>query len=68
MQSQDRIVYVAQRAYELARTGKYEDFVSIQQAIIDEGYMECVPWLERPGVMDALAEICFSSRSAEARA
>jgi hypothetical protein len=58
------IKYVARRAYQLARTGEYEDFASIQQAIIDEGYAECVPWLEREGVMNALLTICESSRAA----
>jgi hypothetical protein len=56
------LAYVAARAYQLARTGRHEDFASIQQAIIDEGYAEIVPWLERPGVITALDEICALSR------
>jgi hypothetical protein len=58
----NRLKYVGQRAYELARSGRFADFASIQQAIIDEGYDETVPWLERPGVMEALDQICFVSR------
>jgi hypothetical protein len=49
-------------AYELARSGYHQDFSSIQKAIIDEGYAESVAWLELPGVMAALAEICAISR------
>jgi hypothetical protein len=57
------IKYVARRAYELARSGHYEDFASIEAAIKDEGYAEFVAWLERPAVMAAIAEICIASRS-----
>lgn len=57
------IKYVARRAYELALTGKYPDFASIEAAIIDEGYAASVAWLEFPGVMAALTEICVVSQS-----
>jgi hypothetical protein len=60
--------YVGHRAYELARSGRYADFASIEQAIIDEGYDETVPWLERPGVIEALDQICFVSRELVVRA
>ena len=53
-----RLAYVGRRAYELARSGYHEDFASIQRAIMKEGYADCVPWLERDGVMASLAEIC----------
>jgi hypothetical protein len=58
------IKYAARRAYELAQTGEFKDFASIEQAIVDEGYGESVPWLEREGVMSALLAICQSSRDA----
>jgi hypothetical protein len=64
----DRLSYVGHRAYELARSGEHEDFASIEQAIMDEGYDDSVPWLERPGVIAALNEICFASRQTEATA
>jgi hypothetical protein len=63
MKNDTRLAYVGKRAYELAQTGEHEDFASIQQAIIDEGYAESVPWLEVPGVMAAIAEICAVSRT-----
>jgi hypothetical protein len=59
---EDRMRYVARRAFDLASSGKYPDFVSIQETIVDEGFGEVVPWLERPGVMESLAEICVISR------
>jgi hypothetical protein len=62
------LAYVGHRAYELARSGQYADFASIEQAIIDEGYDEIVPWLERPGVIEALDQICFVSREFVERA
>ena len=62
----ERLAYVGQRAYELARSGEHEDFASIEQAIMDEGYDESVAWLERPGVIEALNEICLASRRPEA--
>jgi hypothetical protein len=58
------IKYAARRAYELARTGQFRDFASIEQAIVDEGYGEWVPWLEHEGVISAIEEICESSREA----
>jgi hypothetical protein len=64
----NRLAYVGRRAYELALSGKYPDFASIEQAIIDEGFDETVPWLERPGVIEALDQICFVSREAMAPA
>jgi hypothetical protein len=57
-----RLAYVGRRAYELARSGYHEDFASIQRAIMDEGFADSVAWLELPGVMAALAEICAVSR------
>ena len=54
----ERLAYVGRRAYELARSGYHEDFASIQRALMKEGYADIVAWLEMPGVMAALAEIC----------
>lgn len=57
-----RLAYVGRRAYELARSGYHEDFASIQLALMREGYADGVAWLELPGVMAALAEICAITR------
>jgi hypothetical protein len=60
--NQQRLAYVGRRAYELARSGNHEDFASIQMALMAEGYADSVAWLELPGVMAALTEICDISR------
>jgi hypothetical protein len=57
----DRLIYVAQRAYELARSGYYSDLASVEKAIIAEGFADGVAWLERPDVKDALQVICRNS-------
>jgi hypothetical protein len=54
----ESLACVGRRAYELARSGYHEDFASIQQALIEEGYAAGVAWLEVPGVMAALEQIC----------
>jgi hypothetical protein len=53
-----RLGYIGRRAYELARSGYYKDFVSIQLALMDEGYADGVAWLEWRGVISALEQIC----------
>jgi hypothetical protein len=61
-ETDSRLRYVGRRAYELARSGQHADFASIQQAIMREGYADGIAWLELPGVMAALTEICAISR------
>jgi hypothetical protein len=58
----DRLIYVAQRAYELARSGEHSDLASVEKAIVAEGFADGVAWLERPEVKDALQVICRNSR------
>jgi hypothetical protein len=62
MTTEEKLAYVGRRAYELAQTGKHEDFAAIQLAIMREGHAESVPWLERPGIIDAINQICIISR------
>jgi hypothetical protein len=62
MTNDEKLAYVGRRAYELAQTGKHEDFAAIQLAIMREGHAESVPWLERPAVIDAINQICISSQ------
>jgi hypothetical protein len=61
-QDDGRFAHVVQIAYELARTGDFEDFDSIEREVIAEG----VHWIERPGVRRELSEICESRRQAPA--
>ena len=53
-----RLAHVVQIAYELARTGNFRDFESIEREVIAEGFEEGVHWIERPGIKHALTEIC----------
>jgi hypothetical protein len=43
----------------------FEDFVSIEREVIAEGFAEGVHWLERPGIRQALTEICKARRGVE---
>jgi hypothetical protein len=61
-QTEDRLAYVAERAYTLARMGIFEDFAAIEQEIAAEGFAQEAHWLERPGVRNALDEICIANR------
>src|SRR5450755_1894882 len=40
----DRLIYVAQRAYELAGSGEYSDFASVEEAIVSEGFADGIAW------------------------
>jgi hypothetical protein len=66
MTNEERLAYVGRRAYELAAAGEHEDFAEIQRAMVKEGHAELVPWLEKPGVIDAINEICAISREVAA--
>ena len=63
-QDKGRLAHVVQIAYELARTGDYEDFASIEREVIAEGFAEGVHWIEKPGIRHALDDICESKRRA----
>jgi hypothetical protein len=56
-----RLAHVVQIAFELARTGDFEDFASLEREVIAEGFEEGVCWLERPGIRQALSEACTAS-------
>jgi hypothetical protein len=57
-----RLIYVAQRAYELAQSGNHLDIASVEEAIVAEGLVDGIAWLERPDVKDALQVLCRNSR------
>jgi hypothetical protein len=61
VQTEDRLAYVAQRAYIFVRTGTYEDSAAIEREIVAEGFKEVAPWLERRGVRDPLDKICIAN-------
>jgi hypothetical protein len=53
----ERLRHVGRRAYDLALSGRHNNFGSMQSAIAEEGRAEGVAWLEVPGVMEALEQI-----------
>jgi hypothetical protein len=59
---EDRLAFVAERAYALARLGIFEDFTAIEREIEAEGFAKEARWLGRRGVRDALDEICIINR------
>jgi hypothetical protein len=65
---EDRMAHVMRRAYALAATGLHRDAMSVEQTLIAEGYPEARNWLARPGIRDALEEICKTSREREGKA
>jgi hypothetical protein len=64
-QDDGRFAHVVQIAYELAPTGQFKNFASLEREVIDEGCKEGVHWLEKPGIRQALTEICDARRQAE---
>jgi hypothetical protein len=60
-----RFAHVVQIAYELAWTGKFADFASLEHEVIEEGFEDGRYWLEKPGIRNALTEICQANRQAE---
>ena len=59
---EDRLAFVAERAYALARLGIFEDFTAIEREIEAEGFAKEARWLARRGVRDAIDEICIINR------
>jgi hypothetical protein len=57
-----RFAHVVQIAYQMARTGDFEDFTSFEKKVIAEGFVEGVHWSERPAVRRAPNEICIARR------
>jgi hypothetical protein len=62
VQHDGRLAHVVQIAYELARTGDFEDFSSIEREVIAQGFAEGVHWLDGPGIRHALTDICRANR------
>ena len=51
------------RAEELARSGKYTDYVLIEHALKMEGYKKARLWLDDRFIRQELNELCRQSRS-----
>jgi hypothetical protein len=64
----DRVNRIADRAYEFARSGAFENMASLERRLAQEGYAREMHWLEEPGVRWRLAEISTVSRQLQLRA
>ena len=63
--SDGRFAHVIEIAFELARTGDFKDFASLEREVIAEGLEEGLPWIERPGIRRELQTICESQHQAD---
>ena len=62
VQEQDRPPRVVKLAYELASTGKFEDYAAVERELVALGYGNETPSLERPGIRVVLDEACAAGR------
>jgi hypothetical protein len=67
MVNYDNLFYVGRIAYELASAGRLEDFTAIRGTLYEEGHAESIPTLVKPGVEDAINEICAINRRVAAQ-
>jgi hypothetical protein len=64
---EQRHAYVHRRAYELAGTGQHRDYLTIEQALIAEGYPEARDLFDRNSIRDDLRQICARARKEQAK-
>lgn len=65
MKKEDKISYIRKEAYNLAKTGKYRDWLSIEIAIRGEGFIEARRVLDNNTIRNELNEICIKANSKE---
>jgi hypothetical protein len=61
-QTEDRRIYVAERAYELAQTGAFDGLEGIERKLVAEGFGEEVRRLAGRRLRDTLDLICILNR------
>jgi hypothetical protein len=61
-QQHDRLSRIIKLAYQLARTGRFEDIAAVERRIVALGYEEEAASLESPGVRVMIDEICATRR------
>lgn len=59
---EQRQTYISRRARELAESGNHVDYISIESALVREGYPEARTWLDSPSLRDELKQICDRAR------
>jgi hypothetical protein len=55
----DTTAVVASRAYELAQTGRFEDFEAIERELVAEGFGDEIGNVKKPALQSAITAICI---------
>ena len=63
MKKSERLEYMARRARELAESGKYDDYISIETTLRSEGYPEARQYLDNRFLREELNEICRQAKT-----
>jgi hypothetical protein len=59
---EDTTAVAASRAYELARTGMFEDFAAIERELFAEGFGEDVDRLDKSAIKNTITRMCVAMR------
>jgi hypothetical protein len=54
--------YIIRRAREMAATGHHDDYLTIQNALLSQGYPEARKWLGTVRMRKELEKICIPAR------
>jgi hypothetical protein len=65
MKKEDIINFIREEAYNLAKTGEYRDYLSIEIALRGDGFIEARRVLENDIIRNELDEICSKAMSKE---
>ena len=57
----DTKAVIASRAYELAQTGKFEDFAAIERELVAEGFGDEISNVKKPALQSAITAICIAN-------
>ena len=65
MKKDERYTYIRQQANELARSGKYIDWLSVERALRNDGWSEARAILDNPVIREELNQICKNAQSSK---
>jgi hypothetical protein len=65
MKKEERLSFIKKDAYELAKTGKYQDWLSIETALRGDGFTEARRVLDNDIIRKELNDICVQATSKE---
>jgi hypothetical protein len=68
MVDEEKLACLGRIAYALTTSGDHDDFAAIHKTIIDEGFAGSFTWLDQPGVIDGVNDICAINRKIIANA